>query len=329
MDIFRFIESKDIADHIRKTGHQLSELEQAWLIWYCKDAKRSERHTAWEYLIQHGTDCSVETSDHRQHWDSLHQMLHFHISLENKLEEFLRRSDPKTVYVAELKEKAASGCGHDWYWCGGKMLSSYEKAMAYAMAEASPEHTLAIRICKYWCDSDSGIQGEYSPNGEPTTIECRGEAVNTLLTQDEKTLYYDSFDELWLDIPFPFQKGDIVQHIHTKEPFVLLDTDLWRKQRHPNRSVCRNIGDMMAHGYSYDPEEHFLDDDAMCCYLDLEYRKEPLTGGERILDTYSRFVKGEIDEWTLMKFGRMYHCEEIAEADRKQLKSFGSIKERL
>ena len=117
-----------------------------------------------------------------------------------------------------------------------------------------------------------------------------------------------------------------MQDSQSKEPFVLLDTDPWIKQRHPNRGSHRCASDMLAFGYSYDPEDHFLYDDYMCGYLDLEYCTEPLTGGERILEAYGRFIKGEIDAWTLLKFARMYHCEEITEADCKRLKSFGAVK---
>ena len=37
MDITRFINSRDIREHLKKIGYQFTSLEAAWLIWQCKN----------------------------------------------------------------------------------------------------------------------------------------------------------------------------------------------------------------------------------------------------------------------------------------------------
>ena len=52
MNIFRFINSKDIREHLRKLDYQFNSLETAWLIYQCREATSEEKHKAWEELIE-------------------------------------------------------------------------------------------------------------------------------------------------------------------------------------------------------------------------------------------------------------------------------------
>lgn len=58
MDIFRFVNSKDIREHLRNIGYEFNSLEAAWLIYQCRDAAIDEKHKAWNDsggLIQTGS----------------------------------------------------------------------------------------------------------------------------------------------------------------------------------------------------------------------------------------------------------------------------------
>ena len=44
MDITRFINSRDIREHLKKIGYQFTSLEAAWLIWQCKNITLAEKH---------------------------------------------------------------------------------------------------------------------------------------------------------------------------------------------------------------------------------------------------------------------------------------------
>ena len=323
MDIFSFIESKDIAQHIKATGYRITDIQKAWLVWNCRSATQEERHAAWQELIQSTTDQKIVSGLHSTEWPSFHQMLADYMALDRKLVDLLKRDDPNTVFRFEAKTNSLNPRVRQLEWRGEALFSTYEKALSGIEDWDNPPF---FRITKHWCDTNFRVEGTFNAECQLLEIDCYGELITNYLNEQEIELHCESFDGMWFDIPIPFQKGDLVQDTQSKEPFVLLDTDPWAKQRHPNRGSHRCASDMLAFGYSYDPEDHFLYDDYMCGYLNLEYCTDPLVGGERLLEAYSRFVKGEIDAWSLSKFARMYHCEELAELDRKQLKSFGAVK---
>lgn len=70
MDIFHFIESKDIANHVKSVGYRLSDIQKARLIWNCQTATQSERHAAWQELIHSSTDQTVVSGLHATEWPS-------------------------------------------------------------------------------------------------------------------------------------------------------------------------------------------------------------------------------------------------------------------
>lgn len=83
MDIYRFINSTDIANYLKDIRYSFSTLEVAWLIWQCQTATMAERHAAWRELIHTMPDCSVKPRFNRE--GSLHQMLRDYMSSEEKL----------------------------------------------------------------------------------------------------------------------------------------------------------------------------------------------------------------------------------------------------
>lgn len=322
MDIYRFLNSGDIAAHLKNTGYEFSPVEIAWLVWQCQAATMRERHAAWEELIRTTPDCRVEKSFNVAGWDSLHDMLRAYMTLERRLQAILEADDPDAVYVYEVLEKSHDPAERRPKWHGETLFLKYSHAITHSFAQES----LSFRITKKGFGGSLWVEGCFNPQGELLRVTIWGPQITQKLTQAELELESESFDGMWFDFPIPFQKGDIVCDAFLREPFVLLDTDPWCKKRHTERKSHRDGSDMLAFGYSYDREDRFLYDDYMADYMNLTYCNDPLEGGERLLEAYSRFEKGEIDAWTLLKFFRMYQCKEIAAADHRRLKSFGAAR---
>ena len=76
--------------------------------------------------------------------------------------------------------------------------------------------------------------------------------------------------------------------------------------------------DMLAFGYCYDSEKHFLCD-MDSYYLDMEYFGGKLTGEERLLAAYSAFGENEIDGYTLMLLRDLYMSEANVESLKRSL----------
>ena len=75
MNLYRFINSKDIRTHLEQMGSEFNSLEAAWLIYQCRTASIEEKHKAWEELIATMPDCRVEDRDYFVRRDSLHEFL--------------------------------------------------------------------------------------------------------------------------------------------------------------------------------------------------------------------------------------------------------------
>ena len=51
MNIYRFIQSKSVREHLEKINYTFSSLEMAYIIWQCPDATLTERLDAWLEII--------------------------------------------------------------------------------------------------------------------------------------------------------------------------------------------------------------------------------------------------------------------------------------
>lgn len=58
--LFRFIESKDIREHLMERGYKLSDRDVAYLIYKCSTLSVTKRHDAWRKLIEAGNDPEFE-----------------------------------------------------------------------------------------------------------------------------------------------------------------------------------------------------------------------------------------------------------------------------
>ena len=76
MDIFQYINSKDIRAHLESIGYRFNALEAAWLVYQCHTATMKEKHAAWREIIDTMPDIRVEFADEcLEPFESLHQLL--------------------------------------------------------------------------------------------------------------------------------------------------------------------------------------------------------------------------------------------------------------
>lgn len=61
-EVYRFIDSKDIREHLKNIRFEFSDRDIAYLIWQCDSISVKERHQAWRALIDAGDD--RELSEH-------------------------------------------------------------------------------------------------------------------------------------------------------------------------------------------------------------------------------------------------------------------------
>ena len=131
MDIFRFVNSKDIREHLRDIGYEFNSLEAAWLIYQCRDAAIDEKHKAWNELIATMPDCPIEKRLNTVAQDSLHAFLRQYMELEDKYRnEFCGEKRAGTFnedksFVYKFKYIYNDGTEYDWktvFSCFGDFL---------------------------------------------------------------------------------------------------------------------------------------------------------------------------------------------------------------
>lgn len=99
MDIYSFVNSKDIREHLRKMDYQFNSLETAWLIYQCRYISYEEQKVAWTELIHTMPDCEVPKRSNCRGWNSLHIMLQEYMDTYDKIIAEFYNDDPEEKYV--------------------------------------------------------------------------------------------------------------------------------------------------------------------------------------------------------------------------------------
>ena len=108
MDITRFINSRDIREHLKNIGYEFTSLEAAWLIWQCKNITLAEKHDAWRELIRTMPDMKIEKRRLTREWASLHDFLEKTIAFENRLIEVFHTKEDKAIYTCVVMQESDS-----------------------------------------------------------------------------------------------------------------------------------------------------------------------------------------------------------------------------
>ena len=307
MDILRFINSKDIREHLRSIRYEFNSLETAWLIYQCHDATIDEKHKAWNELIETMPDCPIEKRLNTVAQDSLHAFLRQYIELEDRyLNEFCDERHADTFnddkpFVYKIKYIYEDGTEYEWDTVFSCLNALYESIME------PEEDVISIQCTKMQIDRLDSRQIAYlNPSFEflrldPGRIDC----------DKEWDLFGGVFDGLWFEFPTPFQKGDIVWNPDQPEgfcagPFVITGVCLDDIESDKTKENIRKDGDssdMCARGFFLN-EDGGIYGECMSNYMDLEFYNKELTGSKRTLIALSNFLKDEIDP---ALFARAYH----------------------
>ncbi len=90
MDITRFVNSKDIREHLQAIHHQFDTVTAAYLVWQCRGATLEEKFAAWEEIVKTMPDCEIPRRPGMEaEVKSVHQFLRDYMALEReRLEDF-------------------------------------------------------------------------------------------------------------------------------------------------------------------------------------------------------------------------------------------------
>ncbi|MCR5685894.1 MAG: hypothetical protein K6G81_10835 [Lachnospiraceae bacterium] len=307
MNIYRFINSKDIRKHLEDLNYGFNALEAAWLVYQCRNAVLDEKNEAWRWIIDNMPDMEVRAKINCSYRESIHDTLRVYMEMNDDILEMF--SDPRdAVYTCRYYENGSEVgvLRHE-----REVFFSLDDCIKAIRAFLDDDETDTENRCSYnvtairhFRDKDMKIIAKYDSN-------CRVIALDVYNNPNDKydELLTGFFDGLWFDFPTPFKKGDLVHKVgddlrgHAfglcSGVCVLTSLFTWgltdeEKRKHYTEGRSGDITDMTYYGYFQD-EDGTLYHECSWTYMDLEYHREPLEGVQRVCKALSSLLKDEID----------------------------------
>ena len=286
MNIYNFINSRDIAKYLKEINYQFSTLECAWLVWQSRKHTLEQKHTAWKEIIDTLPDCSVEARPNHAEVHSLHEYLKTHIDFERQLAKDFLNIEPQTFYNAY----AYTNRGDAW------------DPSTHLSPEAAINHYITdyADAFSYHNEQIIGFNIEKIRLGEPQaymtlSIDEQNQALD-IKVKEKGNL----FENLWFDFPTPFEKGDILvkaKHGYNWlypgggcSQFVMDSICTEHLDSIDNLKKNGTFEDMLAYGY-----RHYTGYDKMYSYMNLEYADPSSSEFDKEMLPISLFLKGQIN----------------------------------
>ena len=336
MDIYRFLDSKDIRAHLQSLRYDFTLPEAAFLIWQCATAALSEKHAAWQELIQTMPDCRMERRRNMCEIQSMHGFLQEYIALEEKLlRDFHRESDAVYFYSVSLKdEHFPDGFSEsEKYERAFPTLSDCLAAAEKDMCDNGAENILHIYIKRQLLSAPNRSM-TVCLNNRLEVMDI--DAFRCPLTEREQELL-GAFEGMWFAFPTPFKRGDIVYrknslkewHCQPDTCYVLDSISSWTtKEMQENKFATdllyaqdidrlhRNLlknGDVTDMSFSaYSVEDGKIVFDNVGWYLSLERFDGTLTGAQRALYPLRDLLNGKIRPDMFLDALRVLRADEEA-----------------
>lgn len=306
MDIYKYINSVDIKNHLIKIEYKFSSIEAAWLVWQSKFTSLKEKHDAWNEIIRTMPDCELPKRAGTRSYPSLHDYLYRYMNMQKNQLEILQRKDNSAVYSYSVQVFDDD----DWEYENCALYSNFPVCLEKGRAhhQYHPELPLEefmlrsrILIKKIWIDGEKcSIQAEFNGYGEVISILQYGD-----LTDDEENLIRSGFKKMWFTFPTPFKKGDIVTVCGCNDDVFVLDQLDSESEARDSLWQIGDSSDMVARGYFIEPHLHNIYYECMHKYMNLEYYRGEITGIKRIFKALSSYLKEDID---ITLYSNSYHA---------------------
>lgn len=308
MDIYRFIDSKDIREHLENLNYSFSTWEAAYIVWHCKNATVSEKEDAWNRIIETMPNCALQKRINMIEIPDFYVFLKKYIDVQKLiLQNFMIKDNCIYSFTVNYRNKIGN---KDYY--ESDVFSDYTKCLGACVKEMVNLNCDRAKIEKRPINNYYNITNHSSScvvniQGDVIEIDC-GQGLD----DDSFDIYY-AFQGMRLDIPTPFHCGDIVYNaISDDDPFVLTEISTWNEEKirrevppieYPERfyksrnRILEKVrkkgdnGDMGAWGYGIIENEKsalcVIRDRFAADYLDLELYKKPYSEKDKLLSIIS------------------------------------------
>jgi hypothetical protein len=278
MNIYDFFNSPDVAEHCQSIGHKLNAVESAVMVFKSKSRTIAEKHAAYKAIIAEHPDMELQECGRLGHVKSFHKALEEFVVYENSLLEHFLKPEQDAVYQYNHND------------CDGGLFKSFEEALKEA-AEVYNEDDKHVTVYKKYIGTKKDrkfMAVKASRSGGIIEIENWG------AFEEPNDIY--SLLDLYIDVPVPFKKGDLVEVDddvnYMGDVYVLQNTSRDFVEHNAKQVYSPDTSDMTAWVfYVYDGR---VDCESMHFYPDLRYCKRELKDEQRILKYISLYLQGII-----------------------------------
>jgi hypothetical protein len=297
MNIYEFVNSRDIREFLQEIDFVPNALESAWLVYQSNNHTIEEKREAWRWIIDNMPDCEVSDKNIETPQKSLHDFLKKYMEIENAIiaNFFAPESGAVYTYRALWKSDLGKyGDGTEWY-----KVDSIFATFDEAYADATEDNELAPLFLefekKHLGAHGKSIRVRMTPDRQPVFLD----EEFVLDTEEESDLYYNVFFYLHFDFPTPFSKGDIICPAKVKYK----NLRAW--------DAIFAIGEKDENGT---PMGYMAEDECVYCeriysYMDFELLEGEPRRDRRMLLPISKYLRGEIDLALLLGACRMITLE--------------------
>lgn len=201
MDVYSLINSKAISDYCREIKHQFNTEEIAVLIFRNRKMSIDEKLLAYKELLENYPDMEVIKRINCEHYDSVKEMIKNEVLRLNILTEKLKKDEQDVVYTYIPFYESTQE-----YWKYGEKLDNIYKTYSETYMAVNKEILEYDDILMYKVIKRSILTEDYNIVAEYVVTNNISKMINVYDTRD----YFLDIDNIFLNIPTPFKKGDIL-----------------------------------------------------------------------------------------------------------------------
>ena len=325
MDFIEFLNSKDVAEYLRKINYKFTPEEALYVIHESRTCTLAQKREAYTQLLAQFPDYKLMERGFGAFKNH---------TLASFLDTYFKKQDALIDECKRAGDAAYSFCTYTsaegWIRDDGSLFRTFGECL---LAAGDDEEVEKIEIVKKYLSSDRFVSLTLRRDG---TILDVGSSE-----RDDEVM--DAFEMLYVEIPTPFRFGDIVKPVREKvwdsefheqyeDVCVLTYLPQWDEKAaadcdpRETRMSAENYAeavrqrerrlkegdetDMLYAGYSVTEHGFVCDHSVWGTYLDLEYFREEPAGRCRILTAISLYLKKKMNLETLFAAVRAIEAEE-------------------
>ena len=307
LDIYSFLRSQDVADYCRQIGHVFDPLEMAIII-NRSEKTPMEKMLAWQILIDYYPDMPLHISVPFKIKNSLHEYLRALIAFyRNQIKRFYKK-EPGAKYslitpsVNDLLGVENSDVLEQVRSDPKTFFSGKKKKLPHPLAAEYEELNKLWEQIRLYCTKDGpewiSIVKEGKKKWLLMNFDRNGKIIRIPTNPDRYNGGPGDLRDLFIHIPVPFQKGDIVRMCYRNDPLLLKQVNKPTYHKHVSGEKigdCDNHKEGFASVFSLE-NGRLIDSDCTSFLYEtdnMQYYRKPLQGEYQILDKIKSYWESD------------------------------------